>query len=452
MTEKLRALSAGYDMLPTGALVLCAVSGGADSMCLLHLLYTLAPDWGFSLRCAHFNHHLRGADSERDEEFVRAWCAERNIPFSCGSGDVRAEAARTGRGIEETARAMRYAFLEDTAREVGAARIATAHTADDNAETMLLHLVRGSGLQGLTGIPPRRGNVVRPLLGATRAEVEEYCAVHQVPHVEDSTNCDEAYTRNFLRRQVMPLLEQANPRAVEHLSAAAGRLRTDNDYLNAQAAETAALARRTPDGLVIEVAVLTQRSDPVASRAVRLLLERAGGGKNCTAAHIQALLDLCRSGDPSAMAMLPGVTARRVYGELLLTPAGAAAAPPLPTAVREGERTFYGTTGWSVACRRTVCPEKSFINPDIFYLACDKIKGMLILRQRRTGDAVKLPGRGTKTLKRLLIEEKLPANRRALLPVLADDAGVVAVAAFGPDVSRLARTGEQAFEIIVEKE
>lgn len=452
MTEKLRAFSAGYDMLPAGSTVLCAVSGGADSMCLLHLLQTMAPECGFSLRCAHFNHNLRGGESLRDENFVRAWCRERGIPLTCGSGDVRAEAVRTGRGIEETARAMRYAFLEDTARKLGAARIATAHTADDNAETMLLHLVRGSGLQGLSGIPPRRGNVVRPLLTVTRAEVEEYCAVHKVPYMEDSTNRDEAYTRNFLRRQVIPLLRQMNPRAVENLSAAAGRLRADNDYLNAQAAEAAALACQTPDGLVIETAVLAQRPGPIASRTVRLLLERAGGGKNCTAAHIQALLDLCRGGDPSAMVMLPGLTARRMYGELMLTPAGEAAAPPLPAAVREGERTFYGTTGWSVACRRTVCPEKSFINPDIFYLACDKIKGMLILRQRRTGDAVKLPGRGTKTLKKLLIEEKLPASRRALLPVLADDAGVVAVAAFGPDVSRLARTGEQAFEIIVKKE
>lgn len=452
MTEQLRALSAEYDMLPAGALVLCAVSGGADSMCLLHLLHTMAPECGFSLRCAHFNHNLRGEESLRDENFIRVWCRERDIPLTCGGGDVRAEAVRTGRGIEETARAMRYAFLEDTACELGAARIATAHTADDNAETVLLHLVRGSGLQGLTGIPPRRGNVVRPLLNATRAEVEEYCAVHKVPYVEDSTNRDEAYTRNFLRRQVMPLLKQVNPRAVENLSAAAGRLRADNDCLNAQADETAALARPTADGLVIETAALMQRPAPVASRAVRLLLERAGGGKNCTAAHIQALLDLCRSSDPSAMAMLPGVTARRMYGELMLVPAGETAAPPPPTAVREGERTSYGATGWSVACRRAICPENSFINPDIFYVACDKIKGMLVLRRRRTGDAVKLPGRGTKTLKKLLIEEKLPSSRRALLPILADDAGVVAVAAFGPDVSRLARAGEQAFEIIFKKE
>lgn len=452
MRNKLCALSAEYDMLPAGAVVLCAVSGGMDSMCLLHLLHAMAPECGFAVRAAHFNHRLRGGESLRDERFVQAWCAERGIPLTCGSGDVRAEAARTGRGIEETARALRYAFLEQTARACNAARIATAHTADDNAETMLLHLVRGSGLQGLTGIPPRRGNVVRPLLTVTRAEIEEYCSAHGVPHVEDSTNGDEHYTRNFLRRRVMPLLGQMNPRAVENLSAAAGRLRADNDYLNARAAEIAALGRRTSDGVVIEAGLLAQQPDPVASRAARRLLERAGGGKNCAAAHLEALLKLCRSSNPSGTVDLPGLTARRTYGELALAPAGASAPLPMPVEVREGEKTVYGADGWSVVCRQTVCPEKSGTNPDIFFLSCGKIKGALTLRPRRTGDAVRLPGRGTKTLKKLFIEEKVPAARRALLPVLADDAGVLAVASFGPDVSRLARSGEAALEIVFQKE
>lgn len=449
MIQKLRALSAEYDMLPAGALVLCAVSGGADSMCLLHLLHTLAPKWGFSLRGAHFNHHLRGAESDRDEEFVRAWCAGRNIPLSLGGGDVRAEAGRTGRGIEETARALRYEFLAHTAEETGAARIATAHTADDNAETLLLHLVRGSGLQGLTGIPPRRGKVVRPLLNATRAEVEAYCAAHGVAYVEDSTNADEAYTRNFLRRRVMPLLEQANPRAAEHMSAAAGRLRADHDYLNALAGQAAAQARRTPEGLVIEAGQLAALPDPVASRAARQLMERAGGGKNCAAAHVDALLKLCRSGNPSGRADLPGLTARREYGALVLTPANASAPPPPPVPVREDGRTDYGDTGWSVICRKALGPEKNFKKTDTFYLSRAKIEGALTLRKRRTGDTIRLPGRSCRSLKKLFIDEKVPRTRRDLLPILSDDAGVLAVAGFGPDVSRLARPGEEALEISI---
>ncbi len=450
--DKLFALSKEYDMLPAGALVLCAVSGGADSMCLLHRLYCMAPEWGFSLACAHFNHNLRGSESLRDEEFVRSWCREHSVPFFNGSADVAAEAARAGRGIEETARVLRYDFLNQIAQQCGASRIATAHTANDNAETVLLHLVRGSGLPGLTGIPPRRGNVVRPLLTTTRAEVEEYCAINGLSWVEDSTNTDQTYTRNYLRHQVMPLLEQANPRVVETISSTANRLRTDNECLADLAEEAVAQARVTAEGIAISVQILNDLPRAVASRAVRRLLERSGGGKNCTSAHISAVLNLCRSADPSGKVDLPDLKAQRIYGELVFLTGRGETDLPTATLVCEGKRVFYGMTGWSVTCRRTVCPEKSFKNPDTFFVSSDKISGALVLRPRQTGDTIKLPGRGTKAIKKLLIDEKIPSAERACLPVLADDAGVVALATFGPDVSRLASTGEESIEIIFQKE
>ena len=449
--EKLRTLAAEYDMLPRGGTVLCAVSGGLDSMCLLHLLRGLEGELGFQTTAAHFNHSLRGEQSDRDETFVADWCSKEGIPLVRGRGDVAGEAARTGRGVEETARELRYAFLENAARQVGAQRLATAHTADDNAETLLLHLVRGAGLQGLTGIPPRRGAVVRPLLNVTRREIEEYCAAHGVPHVEDNSNTDETYHRNFVRRQVMPLLRQINPRAAEHMSAAAARLRADNDYLNARAAQAAALARVTPDGVILEARVLSDLPRPVASRCARRVLELAGGGRDCTAAHLEALTELCRSGGPSAQLMLPGITVQRVYGELVLLPAGeetGSIPPPVPLD-REGI-THWG--GWKITSRRTVCPEEAGKKGHTFFLACGKIKGVPVLRSRQTGDMLQLPGRPAKSLKKLMIEEKIPQMQRQALPVLADDAGVLAVAGLGPHAPRLARPGEAALEILLEKE
>jgi len=192
--------AAQYDMLPRNGLVLCALSGGADSMYLAANLLAGMEQGGYRLAAAHYDHCLRGENSARDARFVREWCRSQGIPCVLGQGDVAARAKAEGRGLEETAREMRYAFLKETAAALGAEVIATAHTADDNGETLLLNLVRGSGLQGLCAIPPRRGNLVRPMLTTTRAEVERWLAEHHVPHVEDESNQDLCFTRNRVRK------------------------------------------------------------------------------------------------------------------------------------------------------------------------------------------------------------------------------------------------------------
>ncbi len=452
MTDRVRALSEQFHMLPSGAVVLCAVSGGADSMCLLHLLYTLSAQMGFSLQCAHFNHNLRGAESDRDEAFVRAWCREQGIPFLGGNADVSAESQRTGQGIEETARRLRYAFLEKAAKEIGAERIATAHTADDNAETLLLHLTRGAGLQGLGGIPPRRGLIIRPLLNVSRAQVEEYCDKHGLPYVEDSTNADDSYTRNFLRHQVIPLLKQVNPRAAEHMSAAAQKVREDHECLNEMAAEVVVCASKTDLGLEIEVDRLMQAPVPVAIRGVRLLMEQAGGGKNCTAAHVDAVMQLCRNQSPSAQAHLPGLNVRREYEKLVFEPCGEGKFSPVPVLLNMGGTTVYGETGWSATCRRVICPAAEERAKNAFYISCNRLCGMPMLRPRSIGDEIKLHGRGTKSIKKLFVDEKVPLFQRESVPVLADDAGVLAVGGFGADVGRMAQPGEEAIEVLLQKE
>jgi tRNA(Ile)-lysidine synthase len=413
MVEKVISLATEYGMLPPGGRVLCAVSGGADSMCLLHLLAGLAGADGFSLAAAHYNHHLRGAESDRDEDFVRRWCAGHGISLTVWGGDVAGEARRTGQGIEETARRMRYAFLSETAQAVGGALIATAHHADDNAETLLLHLIRGTGLQGLTGIAPRRGNLVRPLLTATRAEVEDYVARHALPYVEDSTNTDMAYTRNKLRHTVMPLLRELNPRITESMSGTARYLRTDNDFLNAQAIALCQNARWAEDNLVIEAGLIADAPNAVAPRAARRLLEMLGDGDcDCSAAHLNAIVDLCRGDDPSAVCFLPGgKLVQRVYRELLLTSEHAPPAPFAPVPLHEGQNPSPGTC-WTVTL-------------------CGAVPPGLTARPRQTGDELTLPRRGTKTIKKLFIDEKIPRRKREHIPVVADEAGVLALAGFG---------------------
>jgi len=255
--------AAEYAMFPPGGLILCALSGGADSIFLTANLFARCEEFGYTVAAAHFDHGLRTM-SAQDARFVENWCAQRGIPCIVGHGDVAAEAARMGTGIEETARTMRYAFLQETAEKLNASVIATAHTADDNAETLIMNLVRGSGLDGLCGIPPRRGNIVRPLLTTTRAEIERWLSERNIPHVEDESNADETYTRNFIRHQVMPLLKQVNPKAAEHMTEAAGRLRRDRDVLTASALRIASQARPAEDGWVIAVKEFEFVPDPLA--------------------------------------------------------------------------------------------------------------------------------------------------------------------------------------------
>ena len=436
-------------LLPRGGTVLCAVSGGADSMYLLHRLALLRAPFAcdFTLVAAHYNHHLRGEESDRDEAFVRqfveglvptgsvhTWCwdhqeaPEPPVKLIVGGGDVAAEAKRRKKGIEETAREMRYAFLYEAARAVGADVIATAHTADDNLETILLHLVRGSGLQGLTGIPPRQGMLVRPLLATTRREIEDYLRLYSIPHIEDSSNADEAYSRNRMRQQVVPLLEGFNPALRENSVDMIRYLRADNDYLNARASELAHQAQVTEEVVSIDAQVIADAPAALAPRIARQLLSLLTGGKtDYSAAHLEAVVRLCRGDDPSAEAHLPGgVTARRVYEKLLLT--DCLDPPPLePFAPRQGENPIPGT-GWTLR------------------LDGDPWPG-LVVRHRRTGDEISLSGRPRRSLKKLFIDQKIPRLERERIPVLADGDGVVAVAGLGVNTAH-PRYGDVGAEFV----
>ncbi|HIY21127.1 MAG TPA: tRNA lysidine(34) synthetase TilS [Candidatus Flavonifractor merdigallinarum] len=443
MLDNALALMDEYAMLPAGGTVLCAVSGGADSVCLLHLLHSLAETRGFTLHAAHFDHQLRGEFSTADAVFVENLCKEWKLPFHLGRGNVAAAAAERG-GIEEIARTMRYAFLEETAQEIGADLIATAHNAGDNVETVFLHLLRGTGLQGLTGIPPRRGALVRPLLTTPRTDIEAYLRAHHLTWREDASNADDTYTRNYIRHQLIPQMEARNPRFLAGMERTIRLLRQDNDFLNAQAAQVAALGRWAEDDLVIEARHIASAPAAIAPRAVRTLLAMLGNGStDYAAAHLEAVVELARGSDPSAMVDLPGgLMAQRVYGELLLTTRrDPVSFSPTPL-VLDGKTRPKGAL-WGCRCRRSVCPDTA--PPDTCYLA--PFQGTPLLRPRETGDEIKLPGRDTKRLKKLFIDEKIPRRDRERIPVLVDEGGVLALPHFGPNAPRLAQPREPAWEV-----
>ena len=447
MLNEAQALTREYAMLTPGSHILCAVSGGADSVCLLHWLRAQSEAIGFALTAAHFDHRLRGAESQRDAAFVEKLCREWKVPCVVGTGDVSGEAARRSTGIEETARALRYDFLEETAEKVGADLIATAHNANDNVETMLLHLIRGSGLQGLTGIRPRRGKLIRPFLTTTRAEILAYLEEHSLSHVEDSTNADTAYARNKLRHRVIPLLEELNPALIQRLSDTVGYLRADNDYLTAQAMAAVRGAEPTvTGGLVLPTDAIGRSPDPIAVRAVGALLGRLGEHQY-RAAHLLSVVELARNGQPSGSVDLPhGLTARRAYGLLVLEPSAAESGwTPVPLNV-PGE-TALPQLGWKLVCRPAQAPPEPPQNPFVCYFDPAALEGPLTVRPRETGDAITLPGRPHKSVKKLLIDAKVPRQDRERLPVVADRRGPVWLGGFGPDAPRLAAPGTPALEL-----
>ena len=451
MLESVKTLTAEYDMLPRGGRVLCAVSGGADSICLLHLLHNLSEDGDFTVAAAHYHHGMRGEAADSDAAFVEAFCRERNIPCVIERGDVYGEAECRGLGVEETGRQLRYEFLRRTAAELGCDRIATAHNADDNLETLLLHLVRGAGLHGLAGIPPRRGDIVRPLLTTSRAAIEAYLEEHKLSHVEDCTNSDDSYARNRIRHQVVPVLRQLNPRLTESAAETMGYLRADNDFMNAQAAAACSHARWAEDDLVIEARYIAQLPSASAPRAGRRMLEVMGDGNtDCSAPHLKAIVDLAAGEDPSAVAFLPnGRLVQRVYKDLLFTTQSDPLPPFVPTPLNLDGETAPEGTGWRCSCRAVTCPMEGEEVPGAFYLARDTVEGELVLRPRQTGDEISLPRRGgTKTVKKLFIDEKVPRRERERIPILADSRGVAAAAGFGPEQSRLAQPGQSAYELI----
>lgn len=442
------SLCAEHDLLPKGGHVLCAVSGGADSVCLLHWLNGLRAEYGFRLTAAHYDHSLRGEQSRRDAEFVRSFVSKccPGVELVVGSGDVAARAAQNGAGIEETARELRYAFLREAARRVGADVIATAHNAEDNAETLLLHLMRGSGLRGLTGIPPRRGNIIRPLLTTRREEIEAYLRVYGLPHVEDASNADERFARNRVRHRLLPLLEQMQPQFVSHAGKTAQILAQDEGYLTEQAGRELGTIEALPNGVRVSAAAVANAHAALAPRMVRLLLDAVNGdGGSCTAEHLLSVAALCRSGDPSARISLPdGLLARRVYDRLELVREEAAedwaeTSLPLPGSV---------TLPWGMLVVREDVYRGQEQRALEFRLSCDKTESGIVLRPRRTGDRLCRPNRAEQTVKKLLIDEKIPRHVRNLLPVLDSGGKAAGVAGLGADVSFLPEFGEKCWHIL----
>lgn len=416
LVKTVRDTIRAYGMVQPGQTVLCAVSGGVDSVCMTHVLASLRPQLGIRLCAAHFSHGIRPEAAEEELMLVQSLCRSLDIEMRHGRGDAPALAQKESLSLENAARTLRYDFLRRAAAETGSARIATAHHRDDSCETVLLNLIRGSGTVGLGGIPPVRDELIRPLIGLTRAQIEAYAVGNGLHWAQDMSNFDQSIPRNRVRYTVMPALQAINAQAAANIARAAELARLDGEFLELCASRLADAARCGERGVELKADQLAKAHPAVAGRAARILYVRAGGHAGVfTQRHAQAVLALCSNPRPSARADLPcGVTAYRRYGDLVLEKTPQEPQPLPCVRLEPGRPVRWGM--WQLC----LSPERWQDWPMAAFLTPEGTENGLFVRPRASGDILVLPG-GHKSIKKLMVDRKIPQKDRDRTPILCDN-------------------------------
>jgi len=412
LTHAARAL-AGPGAPCAGQTVVAGLSGGPDSVAMLDALLLLAPARGFRVIAAHLDHGLRPGAKD-DAAFCRELCGRLGVPLREGSADVAARARRDGGGVEEAAREERYAFLRGVKEKEEAAAIAVAHTRDDQAETLLLRLVRGAGRRGLAAMRERSGDLWRPLLAVSRAEVLDHLRARALPSREDPTNADPSFLRNRVRAELLPYLEsRLNPSARETLARAAALLAEEDDLLAELAgALWTRVARRDGPAAVLDREALRRAPRALARRALRRALEETGGLRGVGHDHVEKLLALAGGGSGRRLPLPGGREACVRFEEIRIGPRVTAAGPfafdlPVP-----GRVELPG--GQAVRARPARGPASAGRQSAVVAVPAEP----LVVRSRRAGDRVRAGSRDV-SLKRFLMDRRVPADLRPWLPLVA---------------------------------
>ncbi len=427
--KKIEHLMGAYNMVEKDERIAVAFSGGADSTVLLHYLNTHRKNV-----CAiHINHMIRGEEADRDEEFCRLFCQSRNISFFSKRVDVPAYSKKEGVGMEEAARILRYQAIEEICTAQGITKVATAHHADDNAETLLFNIARGASLAGARGIPAVRGMYIRPLLSVTRDEILLYAKANGVEYVNDSTNTDTEYTRNYIRHKIIPSLKRVNPKLCDAIHRFTKSCTRDEDYLSqAAAALPADISRRE----------LSSLHDALLSRRLEILAKKAGAQLSYT--QLDTAITLVRDKNNYHTLDISDKVEficdrNRVYFTARSRshmPSHAASAAPqaeaseatIPlTPLNEGENNIphlscsvFLTTDLAEWERMKNIYKISIYTTIDF----DNIKGNLYLRTRQPHDGIRAKGM-TKKVKKLLCDSGIPVRERDTLPFITDSEGIV---------------------------
>jgi tRNA(Ile)-lysidine synthase len=432
-------------MLAPGDRVLVGVSGGPDSMALLHVLTRLAPELKITLGVAHLNHHLRGEAAQRDAELVIGAAAALGWPGHMGRAHILKVKRRLGLSLEEAARRVRYAFFRKTMIDGGYDKLALGHHRGDNAEQVLLALLRGSGPRGLAGIPPVRANrIIRPLINTRRSQIEAFLSEAAITSIKDASNDDLGFARNRIRHHLLPLLaSQYNPRIESHLNRLADVMRTEEAWIGGLLRNhyAAALLKREKNVLTLSVERLRRAHPALARRLIRKALEELSGSlRRITFAHIQSVLSLLSMDGGERESHLPGrIRAHRSGDRLVLHLAGAnerkaapaVAAEPARTVIPAPFPTRIAFQSMGIGLRFFSSPPNRVppwrdVGPNRAYVDMDRLAPPLTLRPVTPGDRfTPLGAGGSQKVKKFFIDHHIPRQMRVLTPVLTDRQRIV---------------------------
>jgi len=432
LEERVAGFIRSHKLVAGGCRVVVAVSGGPDSVCLLHLLAGLREEMGIELHIAHLDHRLRGEESAADAAYVERLARSLGIPLTTGKEDVKAYRREKRLSLEEAAREVRYSFLADTAEAAGAGYIATGHTLDDHIETVLMHIIRGTGVRGLTGLQPikewrlngRKVNIIRPLLGINRSETAAYCRQHNLEPRQDSTNLSLSSFRNRIRQQLLPLLEEYNPGIREALLRTAAAAADEVAFFDTEVSRRWQAVATEQNGVIALDKEAFLSTPPALKRhLLRAAVEKLLGSlKDIETRHIEAVMSALGKTAGRRLNLPQGLLFYIDYDRYLLG-RNLANLCPYPVIGGECKLNIPGETqlpGWIV--RAEIEKGKPGLTPDNDFSACfdiDKSGTELTVRHRRPGDFFQPLGMDeTKKVNRFMIDEKVPQFWRTRVPIV----------------------------------
>lgn len=407
--------------------IVIGLSGGADSVCLLYSLYMLRTRLGLeenSLVAVHINHMIRGTEADRDESFAADLCDKLGITFVVYRKDIVAYAGEHKLSVEEAGRSYRYECFEEAVRQYSCNKIAVAHNKNDLAETVIFNMIRGSGLKGISGMLPVRGNVIRPLLGVSRAMIESYLSDEGQDYIIDSTNLSLDYDRNKIRHKILPAMEEVNPRAMDHICSMAKEAGNSYDYIHSDAMERYSGNLLDEDDfreVSIDVDQLIKQSPVLQEHQIyEAVAEVAGVKKDIGRKHILSVVNLLYQ-DTGRQVELPyGIIARKNYEKLIISNKKHEKTEYNLEITSEG---VYKIPGWGNLNISITNVDKDLeVSKKIYTKMADydKIKGKLFLRPPMDGDYIVIDSMGrTKKLSRVFIDNKIDRERRTHWPVVA---------------------------------